>query len=145
MKINEFRRMISAYGATAERWPIELRAPALALLARSDSARRLRAEAAGLDGNLDLAPAPGPAGGSLIGAIAALRPPADHPGTTAAAMDRESLLGWFHWPQLAALAMAGVLGFVVGWAQLEGTIFYDGTGDVTNLVFGAESIDELSL
>lgn len=52
--------VLDSYGAAPERWPAEDRAAALALLARSDAARRRWVEAAGLDAIMQPAAAPQP-------------------------------------------------------------------------------------
>ncbi len=56
MTLQRLQQLLEAYGANPERWPLEERAAAVALLARSTEARAKQAEAARLDTLLDLAP-----------------------------------------------------------------------------------------
>ena len=118
MMIWRFRRLIEAYGADPTRWPDAERSRAEALLARSDRARRLLAEARALDALL-LADAKPAADERLAAAVI------DY--ATAASQERplpqprEFRLGWSLpqlWPQALGLAAAAVLGFVVGWTDL---------------------------
>lgn len=56
LALAEFEALLATYGADAERWPIERRASARALLALRPDARALLAEARALDQLLDHAP-----------------------------------------------------------------------------------------
>jgi hypothetical protein len=118
MMIWRFRRLVGAYGADPSRWPAGDRSRAEALLARSDRARRLLAEAQALDALLmqDAKPA---AGEHLAAAIVARAAAA--PQERPLARPRDFRLGWslpHLWPQAVGLAAAAVLGFIVGWTDL---------------------------
>ena len=120
MMIWRFRRLIAAYGADPARWPPGQRSRAEALLARSDTARALLAEARAFD-SLLMADAKPPAVEQLAAAIIARATawPQERPLATAPAR----VIGpdWSFsrlWPQAVGLAAAAVLGFVIGWTDL---------------------------
>jgi hypothetical protein len=118
MMIWRFRRLIEAYGADPTRWPAGERSRAEALLARSEPARRLLAEAQALDAVL-MADAKPAADERLAAAVIAraTAAPQERPLT----QPREFRLDWSLprlWPQAVGLAAAAVLGFVVGWTDL---------------------------
>ncbi len=56
MTLQRLQQLLDVYGANPERWPVEERAAALALLARSTEAQAQQHEAARFDALLDLAP-----------------------------------------------------------------------------------------
>jgi hypothetical protein len=58
--IDRLRDLLDAWGASADRWPADERAAALALILRSPEARALRDEAARLDAFLDADPIDAP-------------------------------------------------------------------------------------
>jgi len=74
MDVERLRRLLDAYGADPERWPMPDRAGATALLARSAEARAARDAAARLDRVLALAPAVEPSDGLADRVLAAARP-----------------------------------------------------------------------
>ena len=118
MMIRRFRRLIAAYGADPARWPPGRRVHAEALLARSAEARDLRAEAQAFD-SLLMADAKPPADERLAAAIIAHA--TNVPQERAPAPVRAIGLGWSLsrlWPQAVGLAVAAVLGFVLGWTDL---------------------------
>lgn len=82
MSLHRLRALLDAYGAAPDRWPMEERAAALALLAKSPEAQRLRAASAQLDVLLDQAPTPH-ASAALIDRILTA---AHAPGTVAPAI-----------------------------------------------------------
>jgi len=73
MTITRLRHLLESYGAAPERWPADERDRAVALLARSPEARRLREAALRLDALLDAAPT-GAASAALIERIVAAAP-----------------------------------------------------------------------
>lgn len=118
MMIWRFRRLIEAYGADPTRWPAGERSRGEALLARSDRARRLLAEAQALDALL-MADAK-PAADERLAAAVIARATAE-PQERRPVQPREFRLDWSLsrlWPQAVGLAAAAVLGFVVGWTDL---------------------------
>src|SRR6516164_2616183 len=58
MTLAEFERLLDVYGSDRSRWPVAARASAGQLVARLAVARRLLAEAEGLDRVLERAPMP---------------------------------------------------------------------------------------
>jgi hypothetical protein len=58
MTLADFERLLEVYGGDRARWPAEMRAAAAQLVARDGKARRLLAEAEGLDRVLERAPLP---------------------------------------------------------------------------------------
>ena len=116
--IDRLRSLIDAYGAEPARWPADERAAALLLLANSAEARAYAHEAEALDAMLNRVP---------------LRPTVTvDPATLAAQITRApkhrpaARTSWslrpvfgFGWPNVAALAAAAVVGFVVGWTDLN--------------------------
>jgi transposase-like protein len=58
MSLADFERLLDVYGGDRTRWPAEQRAAAAQLVARDGGARRLLAEAEGLDRVLERAPLP---------------------------------------------------------------------------------------
>jgi hypothetical protein len=137
MMIWRFRRLIAAYGADPARWPPGQRGRAEALLARSDQARALLAEAQAFDALL-LTDAKPPADEQLMAAIiaratAALQERAPSPARAVAFEWSLSRL----WPQAVGLAAAAVLGLVVGWADLlPGNLAGGDAIDLSDLVAG---------
>jgi len=108
MDIVRLAEILDAWGADSRRWPADEREAALALLAGSEAARALRADAASLDMLLDLAVAPAPSP-ALMAAIMAGAEPA----------------GWRRWlaefwpvgpawQPASAFAAALVLGVAIG-------------------------------
>jgi hypothetical protein len=58
MSLADFERLLEVYGGDRTRWPAEKRAAAAQLVARDADARKLLAEAEGLDRALERAPLP---------------------------------------------------------------------------------------
>jgi anti-sigma factor RsiW len=114
-----FEALLDAYGAAPRRWPLDRRAAAEALLARSPAAQALHAAAARLDGLIDTAkPAPAPA--HLVGRVIASAP---------AAAPRPSWFASLLKPA-AGLAFAAVLGLALGGVISP---FGAGNGDVADV------------
>jgi hypothetical protein len=131
MMIWRFRRLIAAYGADPARWPPGQRSRAEALLARSDTARTLLAEAQAFD-SLLMTDARPVADEQLAAAIIARATAV--PQERAPLSARAFALDWSLsrlWPQAVGLAAAAVVGFVIGWTDLLPANF--GGGDTIDL------------
>ena len=113
------REIIEAYGAEPGRWPEVERAAALAAVRERPELAALRREAQELDGMLDgfALPLPRTKASDLAGRIAAIPQPA--PIRRAVALAPAPWRQWFGWPKLAGLAVAGLIGFTVGWTGLD--------------------------
>jgi hypothetical protein len=137
MMIWRFRRLIAAYGADPARWPPGQRRRAEALLARSTAARALLAEAQTFD-TLLLADAKPPADERLAAAVIARATAALQQRTPAIARARDSAFEWplFRlWPQAVGLAVAALLGFVIGWTDLlPGNVAGGDTIDLADVI-----------
>ena len=135
MMIWRFRRLIAAYGADPARWPPGRRTRAEALLARSNQARALLAEAQAFDALLRTdakPPADAPLAAAIIARATAL------PQERAAGPVRASfVVEWSPrrlWPQAVGLAAAAVIGFVVGWTDLLPGSFGGETIDLADVL-----------
>jgi len=117
MMIWRFRRLIAAYGAEPSRWPPGRRPPAEALLARSEEARTLLADAQALD-SLLMADAMEPVDEQLASVIVARATATPQEGVPAPG--HAFTLDWSPrlWPHVVGLAVAAVIGFIVGWTDL---------------------------
>lgn len=95
-------RLLDAFGADPARWPPDRRAAALERLAASAEAHEAVAEAARLDGLLDLAPAPAVGEDRVervvAAALARTRTPAPR---------RNGLPAWAAWPALPRFGWLG--------------------------------------
>lgn len=113
------REIIEAYGAEPGRWPEAERDAALAAVRERPELASLLREAQELDGMLDgfAPPLPRTKAADLAGRIAAIPQPA--PIRRAAALATAPWRQWFAWPKLAGLAVAGLIGFTVGWTGLD--------------------------
>ena len=118
LAVERFRVIVEAYGAAAERWPEAERAAAIALLARSRLARRLRDQAAWLDGALQQAQPPLPSDDLVEGLrrqrLAQAQAAPDVAGRRSAPRyaRRFNLAPWLSRP--AAFAAVALLAFAVG-------------------------------
>ncbi|MBI1179853.1 MAG: hypothetical protein GC201_04795 [Alphaproteobacteria bacterium] len=114
MNIEEFERLVNAWGGDSARWPEQERTQAAALLERSAEARALRETAAALDAVLASAAAP-EANARLRESIMAV------PGRT---RQQRRAGRWFRLgasgvlPRFVGLAAAMLLGFYVGTTSL---------------------------
>lgn len=129
MTLDRLKELLDTYGADPDRWPLEERIAMLDLLARSETARDLAAQAASLDALLDRAPLPMPShAASEVLADRVMR-----------RLNLRSVLAAhrpaFGWPNWVALAAAAVAGLVIGWSTL-------GVG--SGLAAGPELADVLS-
>lgn len=124
-ELDRLERMLEAFGADKARWPADRRAGAEALLARQDAsgaaARRLLAEARGLDRLLAASPAPADltALADRIAATAGALPPAPAEIITLPAARRSDVrskpsYGARSWTAAAVLAASLLVGVVVG-------------------------------
>ena len=116
------REIVAAYGADVARWPAAERAAALAIIRDDPELSALLREARRLDSMLDtFAPLlPAMKAGDLAERVMAAAPQAPAPRRL-----RETSVPfwrWFGWPKLAGLAMAGLIGFTVGWTGLDAQI-----------------------
>ena len=113
------REIIAAYGADSARWPAAERTAALAILRDDAELSALLQDARRLDTALDsfAPPLPTVNAAELAGRIMAVarQMPTPRP--------KEELSipfwRWFGWPKIAGLAMAGVIGFTIGWTGLD--------------------------
>jgi hypothetical protein len=119
MTLARLRTLLSAYGADPVRWPEDERDAARALIAESADARAAYRQARDFDALLDKAPlqaTPNVEATVLASRIAG----SAVPRRIASATGLNALAArWsFGWPNFAALAAAGIAGFVVGWMDL---------------------------
>lgn len=133
MKIERLQEILDAYGADPSRWPAGERAAAEGLLRGSTEARAMQTQAATLDTALDHWQAP-PTDPWLVQRIVAKA--RSTPQRRPSLFER---LGIFLpgpvWPQLAGLAGALLIGFVIGMSDIVQADAAD-TIDMTSLVLG---------
>jgi hypothetical protein len=106
MDLGRFQRLLETYGADPEHWPAEERDLALALVARSATARAHRDEAARLDALLDAVPAAQPSP-ELVARVLAAAPRA--PARAARPVRR--------WPWAAAAASLAAAAALTLWLR----------------------------
>lgn len=117
MGFDRLTSLIDAYGADPERWPADERAAGLLLLANSAEARAYARDAATLDALLDRVPLrPTVTVDPAMLAARIARAPA-RPATARPSFAARWGFG-FGWANIAALAAAGIVGFMVGWTDL---------------------------
>lgn len=113
------REIIAAYGAEPARWPAAERTAALAILRDDAELSALLQDAQRLDAALDsfAPPLPTVNAGDVAGRIMA----AARQTSTPRPKEAPSIpfWRWFGWPKIAGLAMAGVIGFTIGWTGLD--------------------------
>ena len=137
MKFRRFRTLVTAYGGDPSRWPMNERQDALRFLKASARARALIDEAEQLDKVL--------AGLVVAPAEPALRetildvPNRARPVVSGAARTRHRRA----WAPAATLAAAGVLGFAIGMTNILPTTNADNSADLSALVYGPDTIDEV--
>jgi hypothetical protein len=155
MAFERFRTIVDAYGADPDRWPADERAEALALVACSAEASAYAQQAEALDTLLDAAPLRSTATVDAAAfAILIARTSAHTRGAAAstgatvtpfaarAARKPASLVSRaFGWPNFAALAAAGVVGFLIGWSNLNAGAGF-GNRDLLDLMSPVTTIEE---
>jgi hypothetical protein len=116
------REIIEAYGADPVRWPADERDAALAMVGADAGLAALLQESRRLDVLLDqfAPPLPQANADDLARqiAVSAQEMPARRDPRDLVVDWRQ----WFGWPKLAGLAMAGLIGFTVGWSGLDGRL-----------------------
>ncbi len=143
MALDRLKTLIDAYGADPEHWPADERADALLLLGASEEARTYARSGEALDALLDQLPlrptvTVDPVAMAMLIARTPARRPAERP--------RPSPVrgGWsfgFGWPNLAALAAAGIVGFMIGWSDLNNTSVAAGR-DILDIAAPVTAVDE---
>lgn len=116
MTLERLREILAAYGADQEHWPAAERDAALALLTASPEAREAARDAMALDDLL--ARYDNPAAG-------AFDPRRVVAATQSAAPANDNRVE-IRWHNLAGLAAAAVVGFVVGWSGVDQSIWPTG-------------------
>ena len=116
MTIERLRQILDAFGADPARWPKAERDSALALLAHSPEAQRLREEARQLDSVLNEASEAIELRLDVKGVVAAIKDATGNVHRLSKSRSRFSLVG--AWPGFAGLAAAAAAGFIVGWMGL---------------------------
>lgn len=140
MDMARFGEIVEAYGADPGRWPPDERAAAESLLAGSDEARQLNADAAALDTlmNLSSAPTPSPELTAQVLAAAGRRRWRDE---LVALWPFETI-----WRPASGFAMAAAVGIVLGAAIPEAILpdigETDMIGEVESLAFGFDMSEE---
>jgi len=117
MKLSRFHRLIETHGADPQRWPAELRADAVALVASSPEARALLATARSLDDAL-AGWQPAPPAIDAAGLAARL---AEAPQDAKLRTAPDPGAAWsltIGWQKMAGLATVGLAGLVVGWTGI---------------------------
>ncbi len=141
------RTLFEAYGADPKRWPAEEREAATALVAGSAEARAYAREAQILDSLLDRAPL---RPDTQVDAAALAARISRTPRLAVSTLPvtprrREAPTAWnfaFGWPNFAALAAAGLIGFFVGWTDLGTSTSYAGRNDVLDLMTPIVAADD---
>ena len=121
MRPERFAAILEAYGAEPRRWPADERQSALEYLMTSQEARRLREDAARLDGLLGAVPPVRPSAGlrERILADAPVRASAGQTRIVTGALAASLLLGFIAGATLQAPAGAGEGGDFLQFAQLD--------------------------
>lgn len=143
MGLDRLKSLIDAYGADPKRWPADERAAGLLLLTKSAEAHAYARQAEALDKLLDQAPLRPTV---TVDPVALATEIARRPARPARVGVRRSFadrlgLG-FGWANIAALAAAGVVGFMVGWTDLNtaSNVTAAGSRDIVDLVAPVTSI-----
>ena len=131
MRHGRFMRLIGAYGADPARWPEEERAAAGRRMADDPAARAAIDEARRLDALLDRMPPPPD--------VAAIELPAVLPAQRRPVLHRLLRAGrgavWAVWPRVAALAMASVVGMLIGLSGVGDQLYGTQDTDTATTVF----------
>ena len=132
MTFEEFMYYLDAYGASFERWPRELRAPAKAFLVASPAAVAARAETARLDALLDRLQLV-PDAGREMRVKARAWSLAAAPSRRTLARSTLSAGAASLWSRAAVLAFVAVLGVVTGALTFESPPLETAAIDVSQL------------
>lgn len=135
MTLDRLRDILAAYGADPAHWPDAERAALQALIAATPAAQAALAEAAALDALL-----------------AHDRPAMPHLNplqiaAQVAATPRIPRGGWMvrrMWPNVAGLAAAAIVGFVIGWTGLDQNFTTTASADQVEAVGDAVQQENLS-
>ena len=131
MRLGRFLRLIGAYGADPARWPDEERAAAERRVAGDPAARAAIDEARRLDALLDRMPSPPD--------MPAIVLPAVLPAQRRPVIHRLVRAGhgavWTMWPRVAALAMASVVGMLIGLSGVGDQLYGTQDTDTATTVF----------
>lgn len=119
LTLNRFTKILAAYGADPARWPDAEREAARQFAQDDAVAKQLLLEAQRLDAALDRMLAPAPALDPARLATAVMATPQAVPQTGSDPDWAVPWWRWFGWPKLAGLAVAGLLGILVGWAGID--------------------------
>ena len=122
MSLDRMKTLLDAYGADPNRWPEGERAMARELLASSAEARAYAQEAQLLDSVLSHAALRTAVHIDATALASRIARTPQRRDAAAGIRARSSGAGaWFAfgWPNFAALAAAGVVGFLVGWSNLD--------------------------
>lgn len=136
MTLKELQGLLDTHGAAPERWPADRRQAALDLLAQSAEARAMRDGAAAFDRILDREANPARA---RLSVEAIVEHATAAPQGTARVVSLRRQPAWelrLSWINLAGMAAAAGLGFVIGWTGLiefSGPAQADG---VVELIYG---------
>ncbi len=140
MKLERLTEILAAYGADPARWPATERAAAEAPLAASAAARAALADTRGLDRLLDALPRPVSAlDAGVVAARAIARSQSLGAGRAAAPRP-----GWL-WlaPSLAGLAGAAVIGFFIGWTEIDAAVAASHDTDYSGYVASLDVAEDL--
>lgn len=135
MTIDRFRDILDAYGADPAHWPDSERAAMRDLIATSPGARTALANAASLD--------------ALLAHDRPVMPTLNPLQIAArvAATPRVPRGGWMvrrMWPNVAGLAAAALIGFVVGWTGLDQNVTSVASADQLDAVGDVVQQENLS-
>jgi hypothetical protein len=160
MTLADFEQLLDVYGGDRSRWPAEKRAAAAQLVARDGNARRLLAEAEGLDRALERAPLPALATEAALAdrivaaarrspRIVSVSPPRSDGAQAAVTSARPAEAGWTAFPGGRASA-AGLLaaslvgGFLLGLSSLpQGVVPH--LADLAGIDRGGYSLAQVDL
>jgi hypothetical protein len=135
------REIVEAYGADSVRWPVAERDAALAMVRTDEALAAFVQESRRLDVLLDQFPPPLPRANAddLARQIAAAAQ--EMPARRDARDPAVDWRRWFGWPKLAGLAMAGLIGFTVGWSGLDSRLGDWAAPDIVALAPAADGLE----
>ena len=134
MTLQEFEKLVDAYGADFVRWPVALRDQAVVLHETSPEAQAMMAEARALDGLLEQAPV-GEVHASLVADILATAPAPQL--TSVQTQPSQGVIGRMEdiinalWPQSGWVRPAGLLGATLAFGFYMGFASPDGLQSIT--------------